>query len=663
MKKSIFLVVFGLFLVLSGTSDSEALEYQGNKRPMTFQDVIGVKHVSDPKISPDGRTVLFVVMERDLEKNSFEQQIWRYDSRTASSIELTASGSRNHSPRWSPDGDRFAFLSNRAGESQVFLMDPTGGEARPLTQHETAIRSFRWSPDGAKIAFTAVDPKSADRKKEEEAGDDARVMDAEFNWPKLWVIDVKTKEKQQILKDDVNVEEFAWSPDGSHFALRLRPTTLIDLMMRTDIYLMPSSGGALTRLTENNAVESNLVWAKDGESLFYTAAHESQFVNAESKLFRLNVTTREVERLASDYAFGINQLQLSPDGGRLYFSSGIKTDRRVCSIDLEHLDIEEHSPKQGVVMSYDVASNSPSVAFVFSDTTKLPELWTGTLEPLKNEPAPRVNPQIDEWQLGETKVVQWKSKDGWDVEGLLTLPIDYEKERKYPLVVVLHGGPESAITKALRPSHTYYEQVYSGRGWAVLRPNYRGGSSYGDKFLQGMNRDTGGGDYHDIMTGVDYVIAEGIADPEKMAVMGWSWGGISTGWIVTQTDRFKAASAGAMVSNHFSVFGAADLTFDVEYFYIGGSPYKDPSRYISMSPIGHVMKAKTPTLLLHGMEDIRCPYPQSVEFYKGLKAAGVETQLVGYPREPHGFREPRHMLDKMKREVAWFDKYVLEVKE
>ena len=656
MKKGCLVVALGLSLALSATSRAE-------KRPMTFEDVIGVKHVADPKISPDGRTVLFVVTELDLDKNTSEQHIWRYDRRTNSSMQLTASGTRNRSPQWSPDGERFAFFSNRSGKNQVFVMDPTGGEAQVLIQHETAVKAFRWSPDGAQIAFTTADPKTSERRKEEEAGNDARVIDAEFDWAKLWIIDVETQKEKQILADDLNVEEFAWSPDGSRFALRHRPTTLYDFVMRTEIYLMPSSGGALTRLTENDAVESNLVWAKDGESLFYTAADESRFINAESKLFRLNVTTRDVERLASDYAFGIGDLQLSSDGKRMFFSSGIKTDRRLCALDLGRRTIEEISPKEGVVSSYDLSSDGSSVAYVFSDTTQLPELWTGTLQPLKTEPAPRVNLEVDDWLLGETKAVQWKSKDGWNVEGLLTLPVGYEKGLKYPLVVVLHGGPEAASTKAFRPTHSNYEQVYAGRGWAVLRPNYRGGSNYGDRFLQGMNRDTGGGDFHDIMTGVDFVIAEGIADPDRLAVMGWSWGGISTGWIVTQTDRFKAASAGAMVSNHFSVFGAADLTFDVEYFYIGGSPYANPSRYISMSPIGHVMKAKTPTILLHGMEDVRCPFPQSVEFYKGLKAAGVETKLVGYPREPHGFREPQHMLDKMMREVAWFEKYVLEAKE
>jgi dipeptidyl aminopeptidase/acylaminoacyl peptidase len=386
----------------------------------------------------------------------------------------------------------------------------------------------------------------------------------------------------------------------------------------------------------------------------------SRFVNAESKLFRIDVETGRAERLAEDYTYGIRSLQLSPNGDRLYFLSGIKTDRRLCAIDPISGDIEELSAGDGTVISYDLSLNGLSLAWVFSDTEHLPEVWTADLETFSAQPAPRVNPQIDQWQLAETKVVQWKSRDGWDIEGLLTLPVDYEKGRSYPLLVLIHGGPESAYTKSFRPRYTNAPQVYAGRGWAVLRPNYRGGSNYGDPFLQGMNADTGGGDFHDIMTGVDHVIAEGIADPERLAVMGWSWGGISSGWIITQTDRFKAASAGAMVSNHFSVFGQADLTFDVEYFYIGGSPYEDPGRYLRMSPIGHVTKAKTPTLLLHGMEDIRCPFPQSVEFYKGLKAAGVETQLVGYPREPHAFREPRHMLDKMEREYAWFDKHVLK---
>ena len=307
---------------------------------------------------------------------------------------------------------------------------------------------------------------------------------------------------------------------------------------------------------------------------------------------------------------------------------------------------------------YDVTEDGKTVALVFSDASHLPGLWHGALNPFGAAPTPTVNPQAASWQLGETRASVWTSRDGWEVEGLLTLPVGYEPGRRYPLLVMLHGGPEAAVTLALDPGYIEYPQVWAGRGWAVLQPNYRGGSNYGDRFLQGMNGDTGGGDFEDIMTGVDAVVASGIADPDRMAVMGWSWGGISTGWIITQTDRFKVASAGAMVANHFSVFGEADLTYDVEHFYVGGTPWADPAKYIRMSPIGHVMQAKTPTLLLHGMEDIRCPTPQSTEFYRGLQAAGVETELVLYPREPHVFREPAHQLDKMRREIAWIERHV-----
>ncbi|MBW1688295.1 MAG: S9 family peptidase [Deltaproteobacteria bacterium] len=350
--------------------------------------------------------------------------------------------------------------------------------------------------------------------------------------------------------------------------------------------------------------------------MFYTASDGSRFLNAEPKLFRLDIESREIQRLAADREHAVGDLRRSHDGRRLYFVSGMRTNRRLCSYDLEDDRVEVLTRQDGTVLGFDVSPGGATLGLVFSDDSHLPELWTGTPDPYRAEPAPKVNSLADEWLLGETRVERWRSRDGWEIEGLLTLPVEYRAGRRYPLMVVLHGGPHSAVTSALRPGYTDYNQVLAGRGWAVLRPNYRGGSNYGDLFAQGMDGDTGGGDFHDIMTGVDHLIDAGIADADRLGVMGWSWGGISTGWIVSHTDRFRAASAGAMVSNHFSVFGAADLTYDVELFYIGGSPYANPSRYMSMSPIGHVMKAKTPTLLLHGMEDVRCPYPQSVEFYK-----------------------------------------------
>lgn len=628
------------------------------QRPMTPDDVVGYRAVSSPAISPDGRTTVFVVREADLDGNRFTQHLWRHDAGADRSRRITFEGTRNASPRWAPGGGGVAFLSNRGETTQIYLMPRDGGEARPVTAHATAVQAFRWSPDGRTIAFTAADPKSEEREKREKAGYDEVVVNERFDWPKLWVVDVESGQETRLVADDVNVEEFVWSPDGSRLALRARPTTLLDLSRRGEIHVMPAAGGPMTRLTDNETMEHGLVWARDGRSIYYTASDESRFVNAESKLYRLDVESRTIQRLASDYPYGISNLTLAADGRRMLFVGGVRASQRLSALDLAAGTVTELSRADGTVTGYDVSDDGRTVALVFSDASHLPELWHGALEPFGAAPTPTVNPQAAEWRLGETRAIQWKSRDGWEVEGLLTLPVGYEPGRRYPLVVMLHGGPEAAITLALDPGYIEYPQVWAGRGWAVLQPNYRGGSNYGDRFLQGMNGDTGGGDFHDIMTGVDAVVAEGVADPARLAVMGWSWGGISTGWIVTQTDRFKAASAGAMVSNHFSVFGEADLTYDVEYFYVGGTPWADPAKYLRMSPIGHVMNAKTPTLLLHGMEDIRCPTPQSTEFYRGLQAAGVETELVTYPREPHVFREPAHQLDKMRREIEWMEKHV-----
>jgi len=632
----------------------------GGQRSMTFEDVLGYKAVSSPSMSPDGEVVAFVVREADLEKNTFVEHIWRYDAASGRSRPITFQGRRNRLPQWSPDGTRLAFLSDREERTQVYVVPRAAGEPRPVTRHETPVQAFRWSPDGTTIAFTAVDPVDDAEQKARAAGDDAQVIDATFDWPKLWVVDLQTGKEVQLIEDDVNVEEFAWSPDGARFALRVSPTTLLDLSRNSEIHVMPSAGGALTRLTDNDTAESTLVWSDDGRFLFYTAADQSRFVNAEAKLFRLDVESREIRRLAASHEYDISRPELARGDRRLLFLSGIRTSQRLCALDLVTQQIELLTTPDQTVSRYDVSGDGSSVALIVGDASRLADLWVGPLAPFGAKATSTVNPQAAEWRLGETRPIQWKSRDGWDIEGLLTLPVEHRDGQRYPLMVVLHGGPQAAYTSALAPNYIDYTQVLAGRGWAVLRPNYRGSSNYGDRFTQGMDGDTGGGDFHDIMTGVDAVIERGIADPEKLGVMGWSWGGISTGWIVTQTDRFKAASAGAMVSNHFSVFGEADLTYDVEYFYIGGTPWEDPARYIRMSPIGHVMKVRTPTLLLHGLEDIRCPYPQSVEFYKGLKAAGVETQLVAYPREPHVFTEPRHQLDKMRREYEWFEKHILK---
>lgn len=628
-------------------------------RPMTPEDVVAVRDLSQPRISADGHRVAFVVRRGDLEANRVRASIWLHDAERGETIRLTHADASHSDPRWSPDGGRLTFLSDREEHDQIWQIRIDGGEPRQLSDSPTPVEAYAWAPDGRTIAYTAPAQLPESVREAREAGDDEIVYDRPGELPALWILDVDTGHSRKLTDGDLAIHELAFAPDGNALVVAGRPSTILDRIGETELYRVDLPGGAVTRLTDNAAVEGGVRFAPEGASVLFTAPDAERFVNGESKLFRLDLATGEVARIAAHYPHGLWEATVLPAGGRVAMIAGVGVTQRLVEVDLDTGTVEERVAEPGAVLAFDVAHESGRIAYLFGDARSLPELWLLDPGAAAGERVTGLNPQQSEWNLGDTRAVRWRSADGAEVEGLLTLPSDHREGDRHPLVVKLHGGPEAAELLVHEPGYIDYHQVLAGAGWAVLRPNYRGGIGYGDDWVRGMNGDTGGGDYRDIMTGVDHVIALGVADPERMVVMGWSWGGISTGWIVTQTDRFAAASAGAMVSDHFSVFGQADLTFDVEHFYIGGSPWEDPARYLAMSPIGHVMNATTPTLLLHGADDERCPLPQSVEFYKGLRAAGVTAELVVYPREPHVFREPRHQLDKIEREMAWFERWAL----
>jgi dipeptidyl aminopeptidase/acylaminoacyl peptidase len=645
-------------VTLAATPAVQDLGERQAPRPMTPEDVVTVRTPSDPRIAPDGSKVLFVVRQGDLEENRVESSIWMHDVGSGSTTQMTRAEASHGSPRWAPDGSGFAFLSNRSGSTQIWWMPIAGGEARQLGASARPVQAFEWAPDGSRIAFTAAEELPEDERTRRESGDDARIFGEAADLPRLWLLDVASEETRQLTTEDLAIQELAWAPSGAMLVVAARPSTILDRIGETELYLVDATASALRRLTSNEAVESSPVYSVDGNTIYYTASDAERFVNAESKLFRIDPASGKIDRVASDYRYGLNVPMPRPGGTNLVMTAGVRSTVRLVTVDLASGAVGTFAPGRGTVRAFDVATHSGRVAYLFTDADHLTDLWLFDDDSGTNAPVTDLNPGQREWRLGTTRVETWTSSDGAEVEGLLTLPPDYVGGQRVPLMVMLHGGPEAAVTLGHMPTYIDYHHVLAGAGWAVLRPNYRGGTNYGDGWVQGMNGDSGGGDYRDIMTGVDHLVAAGIADAERLGVMGWSWGGISTGWIVTQTGRFKAASAGAMVSNHFSIFGQADLTYDVEQFYVGGSPWANFERYLSMSPIAYVTRAKTPTLLLHGEADERCPLPQSVEFFKGLQSVGVETELVVYPREPHVFREPAHQLDKMRRETAWFTKWV-----
>jgi len=272
----------------------------------------------------------------------------------------------------------------------------------------------------------------------------------------------------------------------------------------------------------------------------------------------------------------------------------------------------------------------------------------------------KLNPELASVAMGKGEAIRWKSKDGMEIEGLVVYPVGYQPGKRYPTVAIIHGGPSGVWNEAFGANWYNAAQLYAGNGWVAFMPNVRGSSAYGEKFLAANFRDWGNGDYQDIQSGLDHLVRRGIADSTKLAQSGWSYGGYMTAWTLTQTNRFKAVMVGAGLTNMYSMYSTNDLQSVLED-YFGGEPWDDEQAYRRASAMMFIKKAKTPTLILHGQADTRVPVGQAQELYMGLKKNDVPVELVFYPREPHGLQEPRHTLDKMKREYAWFARYVLGV--
>jgi dipeptidyl aminopeptidase/acylaminoacyl peptidase len=350
----------------------------------------------------------------------------------------------------------------------------------------------------------------------------------------------------------------------------------------------------------------------------------------------------------------------SPDGQMIYFTAGVRTESRMCSVLADKGDAIVISNIGGVMSQATFSRDGSTLAFTKSDTQHPEDVYVARFPMAQMTKLTDHNPQVREFALGSSEVVRWKSKDGMEIEGIVIYPAGYEPGKRYPTVACIHGGPAGVWAQNFPSSWGNFGHVWAGKGWVVFYPNVRGSSSYGEKFLLSNVRDWGGGDYQDVQTGLDYLIARGIADPNKLAQSGWSYGGYMTAWTLTQTNRFRAVVVGAGLTDMFSMYSTDDLQrLLVAYF--GAEPWNDVEAYRRASAMTFIKQAKTPTLILHGGSDMRVPPSQAQELYMGLRQNGVPVEMVVFPREPHGLQEPRHRLDKMRREYSWCSKYVLGV--
>jgi dipeptidyl aminopeptidase/acylaminoacyl peptidase len=629
------------------------------KRPMTVDDGLNMVSVGSALMSPDGKSVFYSLSELDWAKNKRKST---YDMISADGGDAyqyigEAGGS---SFQFSPDGKSLSFTRPVEQKAQIFLMPTGGGEAVQLTNHENAVGPFRWSQDSTMILFLAEEPRSKDDEKKYKAGDDAVFVDegpngqTEGSWNALWQFDVKAKKETKLTNEKLNIGGFDLSPDGTRILYTARFENRRNQGYLSEIYLFNIKDKTKTRLTDNRAPEGGLLWAPDGKSFVYSAPDDKVWELRNSKIWVMDPETKLYRMISGQFEGNIQGYIWTPDGASLLFSGLQKTNSNLFKLEAASGKLTKLTNLTGSLQVSSYSKDRKKMVYSFSDFDTPGDLYVSSTEEFKPVRLTDANPWVKkDLLLAGARVIRWKSKDGLEVEGLLFLPPDYQPGKKVPLMLNIHGGPAGSFSN--RFSSIYH--IYAGLGYASFCPNVRGSSGSSDGLLRGNMRDIGGGDYWDLMTGVDCVVKEGYADPDKLGLRGWSYGGILGGWTVTQTNRFKAASVGAMVSDWTSEYGPG-FNHDVRLWYIGGTPWDNPKGYREKSSLTHAKNVTTPTLILHGANDTTDTEAQSMNFFATLKDMGKTVRYIKFPREPHGFGEPHHQRIRDIEEIAWMQKYV-----
>jgi dipeptidyl aminopeptidase/acylaminoacyl peptidase len=630
--------------------------------------VLKVKRVSAVVPSPDGTRAAFVVAEAVVEgeKSEWLSHIHVAGTDGSRTFQLTRGEKSATSPRWSPDGRWIAFLSPRDGERpQLFRIPVDGGEAEAITREKAGITAFEWSPDGRSIAFVMPDPKTEEEEKADKEKRDARVIDEQFKLARLYVVAVEEeaggrRAPKRLTESAIHVTAFDWSPDGA--AIVFSHQTTPKVFEQNDISIVPVNGGTPRSLVATTAHETSPRFSPDGQSIAYGTSDDPPTWGFTAWVRVMAVAGGPARSLAATHDEQPNILGWSADGRAVYVQETHGTVNRISRLPLDGAGPIPVSPESVNVNQPALNRAANAVGFVHAWSDTPPEPYVSRLQPFEAKQIATMQtlPSRDAAPLGRTEVIGWKAPDGTTVEGLLTYPVGHTPGRRVPLLVIVHGGPTGVFTQSFTGMPSPYPiPVFASRGYAVLRCNVRGSSGYGRGFRYANYRDWGGGDYQDIMSGVDRVMAMGVADPERLGIMGWSYGGYMTSWVITQTKRFKAASVGAGVTNLMSFTGTADIPgFIPDYF--GGEYWDAFDLWRERSAMFQVKGVTTPTLIQHGEDDRRVPVSQGYELYNALVRQKVPVKMVVYPRQPHGIQEPKLIKDAMDRNLEWFDRWILE---
>jgi dipeptidyl aminopeptidase/acylaminoacyl peptidase len=680
--------------------------FAADKPKITLDEFFNAVDFTAVKVSPDGHSVVIAAERADWDQNIFRRDLWLYrDDGSGSFVQLTQSG-HDSDPEWSPDGHWIAFLSERtsstgkegdSGDSkdkpdkdyQLYLIAPSGGEAFPVTQGEEGVHAFAWSADSRTLYFATRTPwtkaqkdaykkdwKDVEQYRAAERGDQIFSLDIATAVANHAAAGTKpegpenapdaTPGSRALAATPFRVQQLVMSPDGHRLAF---VTTSIsernELIGEYEIFGVDLAGASIDRaprqLTHNEAVEQTLRWANDNKHVFFEVdigSVEGKYKDTQTRLYWVNADNGEVQRWASDFGGAVSPYTITPDGAPL-LAARLGTEVQLYSASQPSASLPKRSTWPGTYEHVAAGDHSPRIAFVYSSLEKSAEVYLAdSIDKLADaRPITSFNKPFTERELPKGKPYRWTADDGTQVEGMLMYPPGKFEAKNLPLFVFIHGGPADADGNHFEADWYVWDRLAANQGWLVFEPNYRGSSGYGDKFLMGIVPEIVSRPGKDILEGVDALVKEGIADPDHLAVGGYSYGGYMTNWLITQTTRFKAAVTGAGAVENVGNWGNDDTTFDDAYF-LGGLPWEAAQRYHDEAAIFQINKVKTPTHMVAGADDIRVAVLEDYLLDRALHTLGVPSTLLLFPGEGHSLdKNPWHGKIKVREELKWLQKY------
>lgn len=661
------LAVVGLKLSL-GIVSATCLVAQSSPMPGWNPELsIQYRAIQGTALSPDAALVAYVVREAltEGEKSEYLSHIWIAATDGSWQRQFTRGDKSATSPAFSPDGRWLAFLSSRSGTTQIWAIPLTGGEAEQLTSGEAGVSRFRWSPEGGKLAYTMPDPETAEQKQAKREKRDVQVVDTEFRYAHLYVIPFEPvadgkRVAERLTSGSFHVTDFDWAPGGDRLVFAHQPDPRINTARRDgDLAVVEIAGSKVTPLLTEGGVHSEPHYSPDGRTIAFVSTGNQPEPVGLGDIYLIAAEGGKPRKLADTPDRSAAILEWSRDGRLVYFTESVRTGRHLLALPVDGGAPRFITQGAGVFGSVSLADNGAHLAFTFETTDTPPDVHISPLDRFAMRKVSDLHRSIPRPPMGKSEVLTWRSQDGsYEIDGILTYPVDYQPGRRYPLLLNVHGGPAGVFVESFTGSPgAYMIQTFAQNGYAVLRPNPRGSTGYGRDFRYANVRDWGYGDMDDLMAGVDRVISMGLAHPDSLVLAGWSYGGYMTSFAVTRTDRFKAASMGAGLPNLVSMTTTTDIP-DYLVGHMGDEFWNDMATYQKHSAIYRIANVSTPTQIIHGERDQRVPFTQGQEFYVALQRRGIPTEMIVLPRTPHGPQEPKLLMAVTTRVLQWFDKHL-----